>query len=517
MRKRKHQRKQQLKSLFIFLAGSLTLACSLHSFAAAQPSASAIASAHPLATEAGHQILAQGGNAFDAAVAVSATLAVVEPAGSGLGGGGFWLLHRAADGHQVMLDGRERAPLAASKDMYLDAQGLPVAERSLNGALAAGIPGLPAALVHLAKHYGSLPLARSLAPAIALADSGFEVGERYHKLASFRLSAMQADAVTAATFLVDNQPPAIGHLIKQPDLANTLRAIAQRGHDGFYRGEVANKLLTAVKHAGGIWQAKDLKRYQVVERRPIYGHYHGIRVVSAPPPSSGGIALVSMLNILSEFPLPQMDPLQRSHTMVEAMRHAYRDRAEYLGDSDFVPVPIERLTSLDHADQLRSYISPDQSGNSQLLKMSKSDIRPKGEDTTHFSIIDQQGNRVAATLSINYPFGAAFMAAGTGVLLNNEMDDFSVKPGTPNAYGLVGAAANAIAPGKRPLSSMTPTFWKAVTEWPCWAPPAAAGLSAWYSSVPWNLPLANRLTTGLAHHAFITSIYPMKSNLKQTA
>ena len=420
------------------------------------PSASAVASAHPIATAAGHEILAAGGNAFDAAIAVSATLAVVEPAGSGIGGGGFWLLHRAKDNFQTMVDGRERAPLAAQRDMYLDNNGTIIKGLSMTGPLAAGIPGEPAALVHIAEKYGRLPLSKSLAPAIRVARDGFAVDERYRKLAGFRLKQMQKDSETAAIFLHNNEAPAVGHIIKQTDLASTLEAIATSGRAGFYSGEVAKKLVEGVRKAGGIWSQQDLDQYQVVERQPIYGEYNGIRITSAAPPSSGGIALVTMLNILSGFDLDKMDETTRTHTIVEAMRRAYRDRAEFLGDPDFIDIPTDKLSHPFYADGLRNSIRLDRATASNNLPGVVQNSA--GQDTTHFSILDQEGNRVAATLSINYPFGATFTPAGTGVLLNNEMDDFSAKPGTPNAYGLVGAEANAIAPGKRPLSSMSPTF-----------------------------------------------------------
>lgn len=420
------------------------------------PPAAAIASAHPLATEAGMAILAEGGNAFDAAVAVSASLAVVEPYSSGIGGGGFWLLHRAADGVETFVDGRERAPLAATRTLYQDPQGNVIPGLSMDGALAAGIPGEPAALVHISEKYGRLPLARVLAPAIRQAREGFPVTQHYRRMARFRLDALRRDPQAARIFLKDGQIPPEGHLIRQPGLARTLEAIARHGHAGFYSGPVASALVEGVRRAGGIWQAKDLAEYRVVERQPIRFRHGRLHITAAPPPSSGGVALATMLNILSGYPLDTLKPVQRSHLIVEAMRRAYRDRAAYLGDSDFVEVPIRRLTSPDYAAGLAASIRLDAATPSSALPPAT--VRKEGTDTTHFSILDREGNYVAATLSINYPFGAAFVAGDTGVLLNDEMDDFSAKPGVPNAYGLVGAEANAIAPGKRMLSSMSPTF-----------------------------------------------------------
>ena len=423
---------------------------------AARPQLAAIASAHPLATQAGLEILEAGGNAFDAAVAVSAALAVVEPYSSGIGGGGFWLLHRERDGLEVMVDGREKAPLAAHRNMYLDSEGEVVQGLSVDGALAAGIPGEPAALVHIAQRYGRLPLDRSLAPAIRLAQQGFSVDKHYRVLARFRLKALQDDPEAARLFLDDNEVPDEGTRIVQPDLANTLQAIARHGTVGFYRGPVAAQLVKGVRAAGGIWSLDDLAQYRVVEREPVRGDYRGLRITSAAPPSSGGIALVSMLNMLSEFPLEEFDAATRTHVIIETMRRAYRDRAEFLGDADFVQVPVARLTSPQHAAELARSIDLEQATPSSTLR--RAEIRAGGQDTTHFSILDSEGNRVAATLSINYPFGACVVPPGTGVLLNDEMDDFSAKPGVPNVYGLVGTEANAIAPGKRPLSSMSPTL-----------------------------------------------------------
>ena len=421
---------------------------------AQRPSAEAIASAHPLATEAGLLVLQAGGNAFDAAVAVSAALAVVEPYSSGIGGGGFWLLHRAGDGHQVMIDGRERAPLAAHRDMYLDAQGDVIPRASIDGPLAAGIPGVPAALAHIARHYGRLPLDVSLGPAIILARDGFPVDAVYRRMADFRLQALRRSPAASAQFLVAGEPPPLGHLLKQPDLADTLAAIARAGARAFYSGDIARRMVADVRAHGGIWTNEDLLQYRVVERAPVVARYRGHRIVSAALPSSGGVVLTQIMNMLEAHPLEGLDATDRVHLLSEVMRRAYADRARYLGDSDYVRVPLSRLLSRVHARQSASDIDPDQATPSTAV----GEPRVEGRDTTHFSILDHEGNRVAATLSVNYPFGACFVAAGTGVLLNDEMDDFSAKPGVANAYGLMGSQANAIEPGKRMLSSMSPTF-----------------------------------------------------------
>lgn len=417
----------------------------------------AIASAHPLATEAGEKILKQGGNAFDAAVAVSAVLAVVEPYSSGLGGGGFWLLHRARDKREVMIDGRETAPGKASAGMYLDVKGNPIAEASLNGPLAAAIPGTPAALVHIAKKYGRLPLAKSLAPAIAMARSGFKVDQRFVQTAKNHQEKLRGYQQSAQIFLSDGQAPIAGSVLRQPQLATTLTEIVRHGHNGFYQGRVADEMVQSVKRAGGIWEREDLVRYRVIEREPVRFSYRGATVTSASLPSSSGLTLAQGLNILENFQLKKMSQADKAHLIAEALRRAYQDRAQYLGDSDFVSVPVEKLLSKDYARERAATIdlnraTPDiGAGNASVAHIA-------GTETTHFSIMDREGNRVAATMSINTFFGSGFVAGNTGVLLNNEMDDFSIAPGLPNIYGLRGNKANAIAPGKRPLSSMSPTF-----------------------------------------------------------
>ncbi|MEZ2743590.1 gamma-glutamyltransferase [Halopseudomonas bauzanensis] len=426
--------------------------------AAPAPDQQAVASAHPTATEAGHQILDQGGNAFDAAIAVAATLAVVEPYGSGIGGGGFFLLREAGEAgpRYQFLDAREAAPQAAHRDMYLDQDNDRQLQRVINGPLAAGIPGLPAALVHLAERYGELSLEQSLAPAVAAAEQGFAPGPSYRQLVGFRLEAMQQDAETARIFLQNNAIPAADALIRQPELATTLRALAAQGHAGFYGGPVAERLIAGVQAAGGIWQQADLDSYRVIERQPVRFTSRGFEVVSAPLPSAGGITLAGILQGLDHLPTATPGSVQWTHNLVELMRRTYRDRAMLLGDSDFVTVPTERLLSPEHARQLASGIDPERATPS--LELGEPKGIQEGTNTTHFSLIDRQGNAVAATLSVNLPFGAAFTVPGTGVLLNNEMDDFAADPDGKNSYGLAGSEANAIAPGKRPLSSMTPTM-----------------------------------------------------------
>lgn len=423
----------------------------------AHPSKAAIASAHPLATRAGYAVLAKGGNAFDAAVAVSTALGVVEPYSSGLGGGGFYLLHQADNGRDVMVDGREKAPAAAGHDMYLNKHGELQTGRVRRGALSAGIPGTPAALGHLVEKYGKLSLAEDLAPAIKLARDGFKVDKRFAAIAAGHVDLLKRFCDSPCPYLPNGKPPAAGQLLKQPGMAATLEALAVHGTAAFYHGKLAKALVGGVRRAGGIWTLKDLADYRIVERQPISGNYRGYHIVSAAPPSSGGITLLETLNILSGYDLPSLDKATRTHLIVEAWRHAYRDRNEYLGDPDFVSMPVQRLLSSDYAAGLRATISLDQALPSKYLP-SVLDNADESMHTTHFSILDTQGNRVAATQTVNFRFGSGVVPKGTGVAVNNEMDDFAAKPGEPNGFGLVQGEANAVAPGKRPLSSMTPTF-----------------------------------------------------------
>ena len=420
------------------------------------PGHSAIASAYPLASEAGKEILARGGNAFDAAVAVAAALMVVEPSSSGLGGGGFFLIRRANDGLEVMIDLREMAPGAATRDMYLDKDGNPVPGLSRDTALAAGIPGEPAGLAYLAKKYGKLPLTISMAPAIKLAREGFPLYARLRGGMEFKKDAFLKTPDATRVYLVDGKVPELGYVIRQPELAASLETLANKGADGFYKGPFAQKLVAGVRSLGGNWTEEDLANYKVVERPPVIGHYRGARIVSGSPPTSGGIALIDALNILEGFDLNKLDKVTRTHLIVEAMRRVHRDRAVYLGDPDFVEVPVERLINPYYAAGQRASIRIDKATPSAMLP--GVDAPNPGPSTTHFSVIDARGNMVAATVTLNFYFGSGLMIPGTGILLNNQMDDFSIKPGVPNGFQLVGADANAIAPKKRPLSSSTPAF-----------------------------------------------------------
>jgi gamma-glutamyltranspeptidase/glutathione hydrolase len=430
-----------------------TSAASSHNSA---PGQAAIASAHPLATAAGMAILEQGGNAFDAAIAVAASLGVVEPYSAGIGGGGFWLLYDAKAAQYRFIDARETAPAAAHRDYYLNADGSVNRDKAVNGATAAAIPGQAAAFAYISERYGELSLKKTLRAAIQQARDGFAVDEHYRMLMGYRLQAVRRYEESARLFLDDNDIPAAGFELQQPELAQTLEALANNGFDGFYKGAVAQRLLSAVNSNGGEWTAADLANYRVVEREPVHVRYGALEVISAPPPSSGGIAIVQMLNMLSHFSWQTMTPVDQTHLLTEVMRRAYRDRAEFLGDPDFVDVPVSGLLSEARAQAWAESIDPVQATPSLDLAGPKN--LNEGFHTTHLSVLDKDGNMVSATLSINLPFGSAFTAAGTGILLNNEMDDFSAKPSAPNAYGLTGNEANAIAAGKRPLSSMTPTI-----------------------------------------------------------
>jgi len=449
-----------LPALLLWIAG----ACAVHGeerigkvARATGPGHAAIASAHPAATAAGFKVLSQGGNAFDAAVAVSAALSVVEPHSSGIGGGGFFLLHQAADQSNLFVDARETAPGAATRDMYLDENGEPIRRASLSGPLAAGIPGLSAALEHIAEKYGRLPLAQTLAPAIRLAREGLPVTEATQRLLRAVPRMGSPSPAFLEIFLPDGKAPPVGALIRRTDLADTLEILSAQGAAGFYTGPRAELLVKGVREAGGIWTMEDLAAYRIVERQPIRFRYGEVEVTTAPPPSAGGVALAQVFNMLGHRGYAQLEDPARTHLLVEAIRRAYRDRAEYLGDPDFVPVPVERLTHPWYADGLLASVRMDRATPSDTLPGPVS-RRPLGTDTSHFSVLDKDGNRAAVTQTINTLFGSGFVPPGTGVILNNEMDDFSVKRGTPNAFGLVHSHANGIEPGKRMLSSMTPTF-----------------------------------------------------------
>ena len=413
----------------------------------------ACVTAHPIATQACANVLADGGNAFDAAVAASATLAVVEPYGSGLGGGGFFLLHRAADGKNIFIDGREKAPLASTADLYRGADGKIVTMASITGAKSAAIPFQVDLLEHTAKTYGTRPFASLLAPAIKAAREGFVVDGRLAKEMASHSARMNAPM--QAVFAPGGVALAQGAVLKQPDLAATLERLAARGGAEFRDGITAQRMLAGVAAGGGIWKAEDLLRIKVTERDPLVGYFRSNKIITAPPPSAGGAAILQALSLLEAKGFTTLTTVEDKHQVIEALRRAYRDRNAYFGDPDFVQVPLYRLLS-------RSYLRPLAASIGPKATLSKDLPAPgagnEGEHTTHFSVMDAAGNRVAATQTLNIFFGSGFMPAGTGIVLNDEMDDFSAAVDVSNAYGLAGSKANAIAPGKRPLSSMSPTF-----------------------------------------------------------
>jgi gamma-glutamyltranspeptidase/glutathione hydrolase len=416
-----------------------------------------VVTAHHLATRVGVDVLKAGGNAVDAGVAVGYALAVVYPVAGNLGGGGFMTLMRA-DGSKTFLDFREKAPLAATADMYLDKNGNVVKGASTDGHLAVGVPGTVSGLQYALEKYGTLPRGKVIAPAIELAQRGFKLGQSDVDMLGMATQAFRKDAPSAAIFLNRGRPYQVGQRLVQQDLARTLRQISQHGSEGFYKGPVAQALVASSQTNGGIIAQADLDQYRTRELAPVECSYRGYGIVSAPPPSSGGVTMCEMLNILEAYPLAELGfhSAQAVHYQIEAMRHAYVDRNSYLGDPDFVDNPLSRLLDKDYAARIRTKIVKDKAGISMQIKPG---VAPhEGDNTTHYSIVDKWGNAVSVTYTLNGAFGAKVTAAGTGVLLNNEMDDFTVKVGVPNSYGLVQGEANVIAPGKRPLSSMSPTI-----------------------------------------------------------
>jgi gamma-glutamyltranspeptidase/glutathione hydrolase len=419
------------------------------------------------ASRVGREILKSGGNAVDAAIAMGFALAVTLPRAGNLGGGGFMLVHMARTGKTVALDYRETAPMAATKNMYLDAGGRVMKKASRYGYRAVGVPGTVAGLALAHSKYGSLPWAHLIAPAITLARDGVTVTPYMAEGLERRKKSLGAWESTRAVFFQNGEPVKAGDTLRQKDLAWSLDQISRHGADAFYRGQIAKRIVQAMKANDGLLTASDFEFYNAVMREPVRGTYRGVEIVSMPPPSSGGVHLIQMLNILEAYDLRKMGPQSAAglHVMIEAMRRAFADRSQHLGDPDFWKVPVKGLTSKRYAADLRKSID--------LAKATRSeDIRPgapapyESPDTTHFTVMDRFGNVVTNTYTLNFSYGSRVIADGTGIFLNNEMDDFSAKPGVPNAFGLVGGAANAISPKKRPLSSMTPLIaFKAGAPW----------------------------------------------------
>ncbi|GEQ76900.1 gamma-glutamyltransferase [Comamonas testosteroni] len=418
-----------------------------------------VASEQELATQIGVDILKAGGNAVDAAVAVGFALAVALPNAGNIGGGGFMMVHDAKSGKDIALDFREVAPRGASRNMYLDAGGKVIDGKSLYTHYAVGVPGTVAGMTHALSRWGSMPLARVMAPAIALADKGYPVSITLAKTLEQEKKNMGHWPATQAVFWKNGTPLQSGERLVQKDLAQSLRLISQQGAKAFYEGAIAQKIVAEMAPHANALSLQDLRDYKVAEREPVRGSYRGYQIVTMPPPSSGGAHLIQILNMMEHWPMNQWgaDSAQSVHYMTEAMKLAYADRSEYLGDPDFVKIPLKGLISKSYASELAASIRPQQARPAK-------DIRPgkpqpyESDQTTHYSVVDKAGNAVAVTYTLNTNFGSGIVARGTGILLNNEMDDFSAKPGVANAYGLVGGDANAVQAGKRPLSSMTPTL-----------------------------------------------------------
>ncbi|WP_415715089.1 gamma-glutamyltransferase [Roseibium sp.] len=421
-----------------------------------------VASQEAVATKVGVEILKKGGNAVEAAIATGFALAVTLPRAGNLGGGGFMMIHMADSGETEALDYREMAPAAAFKDMFLDDEGNPDKQKSRYSGLAIGVPGTVAGFEAAFEKYasGNLTWPDLVAPAIDLAENGITVTPSLSAALTSAAPRLTWDPATAAIFYRQGiVPPAPGEILKQQDLASTLRLIAEQGAKGFYQGPVAQKISAKVQAAGGGMTTEDLANYKPVWRTAVTGDYRGYEIASMPPPSSGGIHIVQILNMLETYPLDEFGPNSADtiHVMAEAMRRAYADRSKFLGDPDFVEIPAKGLTSEDYAAELVETISVERATASE-------EIRPgvpqpyESNETTHYSVVDKDGNAVSNTYTLNFSYGVGLTADGTGVLLNNELDDFSAKPGVPNAYGLIGGTANAVEGGKRPLSSMSPTL-----------------------------------------------------------
>lgn len=418
-----------------------------------------VATEHELASQIGLEVLKQGGNAVDAAVAVGFALAVVLPNAGNIGGGGFMVVHHAKTGESVAIDFREMAPLKASRDMYLDEKGNVIDGKSLYSHHAVGVPGTVAGMELALKKYGTMNLAQILEPSIKLAEEGFIIGAPLAQKLQSEAEYLGRFEAGKKIFFKGDEPLKTGDLLVQKDLANALRLIAKDGSKAFYEGEIAQKIVAEMEKHGGLISMEDMKGYQAIERQPIVGDYRGHQVVTMPPPSSGGVHLVQILNIIEgdDIKAAGVNSAHNIHLTSEAMKLAYADRSEYLGDPDFVKVPVKGLTSKKYAKALREQIDLEKVRPAQEIKPGQPQPY-ESDQTTHYSIIDKEGNAVAVTYTLNMNFGSGIVAEGTGILLNNEMDDFSAKPGVANAFGLIGGDANAIEAKKRPLSSMTPTI-----------------------------------------------------------
>lgn len=419
-----------------------------------------VSSQEKLATEAGLKVLKEGGNAIDAAVTVGFALAVTLPRAGNIGGGGFMMIHLAENNDNIALDYREKAPLQATADMFLNEKGEVDNQKARFSHLAVGIPGTVAGLTFALEKYGTISLQRALQPAIQLAENGFPVTEDFYDSLIFSSAFLSQNPSSREIFLPNNNPPPVGTIFKQPLLANSLKLIAREGKKAFYQGEIAQNIVKDMKANNGLITLEDLANYQPKIRKPIEGKYQGYQIYSMPPPSSGGVHLIQMLNILKGFDLPSFghNTAKTIHIMAETMKLTYADRSKYLGDHDFVHVPINSLISQKYSDFLRQEINLNRATPSQEISQNNPLKFSESHETTHYSVIDKYGNAVANTYTLNFSYGGGITVPNTGILLNNQMDDFSAKTGVANAYGLTGGEFNAIAPEKRMLSSMTPTI-----------------------------------------------------------
>jgi gamma-glutamyltranspeptidase/glutathione hydrolase len=484
-----------------------------------------ISSASEEATRAGLAVLRDGGNAVDAAVAVGFALAVTLPQAGNLGGGGFMVI-RMADGRTTTLDFRETAPGAATRDMFLDPAGNFVPSRSQLGALAAGVPGSTAGLLMALEKYGTKDRRDILQPAINLAEQGFPVHERLNEDLRGKLNDFAHFPGTLKVFAPDSHPPAPGTIFRQPDLAATLRRISDSGADGFYSGPTADLIVAEMKRSGGIITHDDLRNYRPTERKPVTGSYRGYQIISMPPPSSGGVLLIQMLNMMEQYDFTKsgFHSAHHAHLLAEIMRRAYADRAEFLGDPDHFEVPVAGLTSREYARSRAASITDNATPSASIGHGDASRFKNESNQTTHYSVVDKGGNCVSVTTTLNSSFGSKLVVDGAGFLLNNEMDDFSAKPNAPNLYGLVGNEANAIAPGKRMLSSMTPTIviykgapWLIVGT-PGGSTIITTVLQVIQNQIDFHMNLVDAIESPRIHHQWLPdSIFYEKGSFTQSA
>ncbi|WP_288063470.1 gamma-glutamyltransferase [Rodentibacter caecimuris] len=469
-----------------------------------------VASEQAIATQVGVEILKQGGNAVDAAVAVGFALAVVLPNAGNIGGGGFMVLHNEKTGEDLALDFRETAPLKASRDMYLDANGQVEDGKSLFTHFAVGVPGTVAGMEMALKKWGTMPLHKVLEPAIKLAEEGFPISQTLANLLDTEKEVLGKWQSSRKIFFKNDRTLAAGEQLIQKDLANSLKLIAKEGAKAFYEGEIAEKIVQEMKQHNGLISLEDMRNYKAIERRPIVGNYRGYKVVTMPPPSSGGIHLVQLFNMLENYPLDEFgaNSAKTIHYLAESMKLAYADRSEYLGDPDFVKIPVSGLISKNYANSLIQNIKENYARPATEIK--PGEPQPyESDQTTHYSVMDSAGNAVAVTYTLNLNFGSGIVAEGTGILLNNEMDDFSAKPGVANAFGLIGGDANAIEAKKRPLSSMTPTIvLKDNKPWLVTGSPGGARiittvLQSISNTIDYNMNPAEAIVAPRIHHQWL--------------